>query len=157
MENLRKIVLAISNSSNKGKTSTLREIAKILIENFSPKIILPKDSENQDVLNSIESGGDFSLVLNINGVMIGIESKGDPGTSLKTRLEQLVDMGCDVIICTCRTRGDTKNDVNALKNNYSIIFSSTYSSNDCSQELLNQLNKKKAIHLIDLLQQFSFL
>lgn len=153
MGQLKKTLLAISNSAAQGKTSTLRNVSTILLENFSPKIIFPKALDKARALEFIATG-DFRLILIINGVKIAVESQGDPGTDLKERLKDLVEQECDVIICTCRTRGATTDAVVDLKDLYSIVWSSTYSSNKFSHEFLNA---KKAEHIIDLLESLNYL
>jgi hypothetical protein len=56
-----------------------------------------------------------SVILTIDGVKIGIASKGDPRTGLARRLNRLRDRDCSVIICATRTRGATVTAVTALQ------------------------------------------
>lgn len=140
-----KTIIAIWHTAEKGKTETVREIAKILIQTF------PDINSIDPIPIHVPPKGDFRLVIEINGVKIGLESQGDPNTNLMGRLRELVvDFECDLIFCTTRTRGET---VNAVENisvefGFDVIWTSTYQL----QRNHTLLNNLKAKHLIDLAQ-----
>jgi len=142
-----KTVLTIWHSGDKGKTETLREFANLLITThptFRP--IFPTTT-------TISVTGDFRLVVEINGKIIGIESQGDPNTNLQNRLIDLADnFHCEIILCSSRTRGDTVAAVDNLfhTRGFQTIWTSTYQIvNKGNHNLVNRL---KAKHLLDLLQ-----
>ena len=145
-----KTIIAIKNAGEKGKTETTRELANILIKNypnFTP--IFPTPFE-------ILIEHDFRIVIEINGKIIAIESQGDPGTNLKSRLEFLIgEYNCDLIICTCRSRGETVRSINSVANTckYQTIINSTYQSKSNHEEL----NKIKAEHLLDLIEKLKLI
>ncbi|HRJ35704.1 MAG TPA: hypothetical protein PK610_06935, partial [Flavobacteriales bacterium] len=107
---------------------------------------------------TISSTGDFRLVVEINGIIIGIESQGDPNTNLQNRLIDLADnFHCEIILCSSRTRGDTVFAVDNLANTrgFQTIWTSTYQiANTANHNLVNRL---KAKHLLDLLQGLSLI
>jgi len=142
-----KTILAIWHSAEKGKTETIREFAKLLIEKYN----IDTDINLEPIL--IPTKADFRLIVNINGKVVGIESQGDPGTGLKDRLIVLADLNnCDIIICSTRTKGETIDAVDNLHYNYGFqtIWTSTYQiAKESEQKLANKL---KAKHIIDLLQ-----
>ena len=146
---ISKTILCVWHTSNQGKTETVRELATLLLSTYpSCRVLYPT------VLPYIPPVGDFRLVLEIKGRIIGIESQRDPGTDLQGRLIDLVDTYyCEVVICTCRTRGETVDAVNAVAHsrNFEIIWTSTYQMIAPHHILANQL---KAKHLLDLLQTF---
>lgn len=96
-------------------------------------------------------------MIEINGQTIGIESQGDPGTGLQKRLLQLVNQWrCDVILCTCRTKGETVHAVEHLASQgFRIIWTSTYQVRDTSRE--TEANQLKARHMLDFLREFKVL
>ena len=145
-----KLVIAISNSSNQGKTETLRFFANLLLATYKYKAISPNPA-------AVHPDHDFRLVIEINGKIIGIESQGDPGTSMHRRLLELVNMNCDIILCTARTRGETVWAVNDLHNTkgYERIWTSTYQIEDKTQH--NHLNELKAKHLLGLIKSLGLL
>ena len=134
-----KNIIAVSNASNKGKSSTLRHVANILLTEFP----------SEKIEGELPEEGDFRLIIRINELKIAVESQGDPGTRLKDRLIDLDKRNCDLIICTCRTKGETKDAILHLENTYNIIWTSTYTSN----RDIDLLNRVKAEHIIDLLKK----
>ena len=137
-----KTILAVWNAANCGKTETLRRLAILFKEKF------PSASFS---LDEIPVDGDFRLIIIMGDIKIAIESKGDPKTDLQSRLIELDELGCNLIICTCRTKGET---VNAIINmektcSFETIWTSTYQG----KPSLNYsfLNNKKAEHIFDLL------
>lgn len=141
-----KTILSIWNTGKKGKTETLREFANLLISTYpSFKLVYP------GTIN-IPSTTDFRLVVEINGKIVGIESQGDPNTELGKRLIDLADnFKCDIILCSCRTRGETVEAVNNLvkTRNFKTIWTSTYQIEDITlHQFVNQL---KAKHIMELL------
>lgn len=147
-----KTVLAIWHSADKGKTETLREFTKLLLTTYPTyKPIFP-------IQVNIPIAGDFRVVIEIKGKIIGIESQGDPSTNLQARLIELVDtFHCEVILCSSRTKGDTVYAVNNLytKRGFQIIWDSTYQVAD--QTLHSTMNYLKAKHLLDLIQRLSLI
>ena len=88
--------------------------------------------------------------------IVAFESHGDPGTGLEKRLTELA-VKCDIIFCTCRTRGET---VIAIENtasnhNFKTIWTSTYQIEGVANQII--ANKQKAVHIIQLLQALSIL
>lgn len=144
-----KTILAVWNTSDKGKTETLREFAHLLLTTYpSYRLIYPTPLV-------ISTTYDFRLVVEIKGVIIGVESQGDPNTNLDKRLLDLADnpkFKCDLILCSTRTRGDTVDAVDNLANTrgFQTIWTSTYQiDNRANHKLVDQL---KAKHILDLLQ-----
>ncbi|SDT37262.1 hypothetical protein SAMN05216490_3252 [Mucilaginibacter mallensis] len=144
-----KTIVAIWNKAGKGKTDTIKEFTKLLLESFPSE--LPINTK------TIKSKGDFCMIVEINGKKIGIESKGDPGTGLYERLSNLISHNCDLIICSTRTSGETANSVIDLgkTNHYQIIWSSTYEIEDTTQH--SKMNYLKGKHLLDLILSLNIL
>jgi len=58
---------------------------------------------------------DFTLTIEINGKIIALPSQGDPGTKLEKRLEDIANQySPNLIICSCRTRGETVQAINKI-------------------------------------------
>jgi hypothetical protein len=88
-----------------GKSQTVRTVVEMLTTKHPQAKIEHRHTTKVDV----------RVVLTINGLKIGIESQGDPsGRLVKPSLDLFVRLGCDVIICTTRTRGATVDAVSAL-------------------------------------------
>ena len=110
-----------------------------------------------DMLNLAETpplqmwGNDMLAILNMQGKTVGFASMGDPGSNQKTCLQQLVESGCEVILCASRTKGNTVNAVdNLATHGYRIIWTSPFSSVDTP---VFPLNNPFAEAIIKLIQQ----
>lgn len=144
-----KTILAIWNSSEKGKSSTVLELANLLISISGCSIIF---SSKPATSLSI----DFRIVINIKDKIIALECQGDSGTHLENRLNDIVGKyNPDVIFCSCRTRGETVAAINKVANEYSYdkIWTSTYETTH-SHKLANSL---KAVHLHDLVSKLGLI
>ncbi|MCW4451159.1 hypothetical protein OK344_02945 [Kaistella sp. BT6-1-3] len=109
-----KNIYALYGRGEIGKTSTIKEVYKLLIKKFGNKIIVETDT------NIFYEKGDIRVTVKINGKLIGIESQGDPDSRLKTSLNIFVEMNCDIILCATRTRGTTVDFVKLLEPEYKI-------------------------------------
>jgi hypothetical protein len=56
---------------------------------------------------------DVTIVVTIDGTKVGIETQGDPNSRLAKSLERFVQLNCKVIVCACRSYGETVNIVRA--------------------------------------------
>ena len=149
-----KHIVAIWHSAGKGKSETVRQLANQFLTLYPSAITV--------VPTTIPISGDFRLVIeiNINGkiITIAFESQGDPGTNIEKRLDYLASKyNCDIIFCTCRTRGETVVAIEtvASKYGYDIIWSSTYQINGKTNQQI--ANRQKADHIIQLLKSLSII
>lgn len=135
-------LLAIWNAGGKGKSTTVLELANLMIAQF-PKYKQIYSSKN---INNLSV--DFTLIIEINGKIIALVSQGDPGTELEKRLENIVKQySPNLIICSCRTRGETVQAIHKIASShlYNKIWTSTYETTH-SHQIANQL---KGEHLLD--------
>lgn len=143
-----KTILAIKNTASTGKSETLRELAQLLMSTYpihQVKFLKP---------DPIGGAGDFSFVAVMNGKTIAIESKGDPSTNLKKRLTEIEKYNPDIIICATRTTGETVTAVKGLeKKGYQSVWTSTYEVLDN----FNVVNKLKAKHVLELMQNLKLI
>ena len=147
-----KTILSIWHIGDKGKTETLRELGNLLLLTYpSFRPIFP-------TVEVVPATGDFRLVIEVNGKIIGVESQGDPNTNLHNRLIDLADkFKCEIIICSSRTRGDTVLAVDNLYHtrNFQTIWTSTYQIGDNTKHTL--VNQLKAKHILDLIQSLGLI
>jgi cellulose biosynthesis protein BcsQ len=136
-------IIAIWNSGGKGKSSTILNLANLLMSSFIHKVIYCDKKPSTLTI-------DFTLILEINGKIIALESKGDPKTDLEKRLNNIaVKYHPNLIICSTRTRGETVHAVHNTANKYGFdtIWTSTYQIMH-SHSVVNNL---KSDHLLDLI------
>jgi len=106
-----KTVIALWGRSNIGKSSTIKQSYELLVAKY------PRAEKGHEIFEV-----DIRVVLTINGVKVGIESKGDPGSRLAESLRLFLKLGCKVIVCATRTRGQTVDAVHKLEPSYEIFW-----------------------------------
>lgn len=146
----KKAIIAVCNTANKGKTSVLRELAGVLEANYGTAI--RQFPPPQQPLGQ----GDIRWVGKITGLVVAIETQGDPNTGMQDRLDELVKKWkADVIFCTTRTKGDTVSAVVHIANTYGYeqIWTSTYQTQR-DHHAVNQLN---AQHILELAKTLGLL
>lgn len=143
-------ILTIWNTSNKGKSNTILQLANSILREYpNHKIIY--SSKDLAILSI-----DFRLIIEINEKIIALESQGDPGTGLEKRLTSVINSyQPDLIITSSRTRGETIWAINNIAkiHNYDKIWTSTYETSHSH----NQMNSLKAEHLLDLIQKLGLI
>jgi hypothetical protein len=107
-----KNVFALYGTANAGKSTTLRKLYELLTKAYPAAHI--------QIIHPV--GVDFTVIIEIDGVLIGIESQGDPGSRLAVSIELFAKRGCFVIVCATRTRGGTVAIVEALKPEFAITW-----------------------------------
>lgn len=134
-----KLIIAVRGPHDNGKSSVIKETINLLGKKYA--------------ITTNIGGYDRNVNLNINNVLIGIESQGDPGSRMQTSLKNFIKQGCDIILIACRTKGDT---VKAIiqahkKNNYEIVWAPNCSSTDSA--LFAQLNTEYATWAANVIEQ----
>ncbi len=107
---MNKTIYSIVGVANTGKTSIVKGVYALTRKRF-PNILFKE----------INSKNDITIILDIGGIRIGIESQGDPNSRLEKSLSTFSNENCDVILCASRTRGMTVDWINSYKNEYEII------------------------------------
>jgi len=104
-----KTIIALRGVAKQGKSASIKMAYALL-----------KDAYPNAQVEELYIGVDIAVVITINGVKVGIESQGDPNSRQFRSLDHFVSIGCKVIICATRSRGDTVDAVNALAGKYKI-------------------------------------
>lgn len=141
---MKKTVFAIWGHEKQGKSSTVREIAQLILKHYPTALTNPIVPDF--------SITDVKLIIHIGNVKIGVEGQGDPGSRIFQSLKEFVGENCDIIICSTRTSGATVAAVNDLYKNhhYDIIWTTNYRSQEKSQQVLNAFSGE---HIFQLIQE----
>lgn len=132
---MKKIVFANCGAGNQGKSSSVKEVYNSLNSKYKAKLLI--------------GGVDVKATIQINGFLVGIESQGDPNSRMFQSLKDFVNMGCDIIVCACRSSGSTRKKVESLANlGYQIVWTQNDRTKDST--LYSHLNNVYA-HRIELL------
>ena len=106
-------IYALQGRGNTGKSMTLKALSTTLQTNYPSASV-------QTIYNGT---ADIAIIMRgVNGLVVGIESQGDPSSRLQNTLAAFANVNCDIIFCACRTRGMTVNWINALSPRYNIHF-----------------------------------
>ncbi|HID82787.1 MAG TPA: hypothetical protein EYH06_07515 [Chromatiales bacterium] len=105
-------IIALKGRGNSGKTQTIKAVFKNLkIKYPSAKITILEPNTTE-----------IKIIIDINGIKVGLESQGDPNSRLKQSLSDFSNAKCDIIICATRTSGMTVQWVNSYSSQYNITF-----------------------------------
>lgn len=106
-------VYALQGPGNCGKSSTLIQLFQMVQAKYPAATVQKIRSGTIDVA---------VVIRGVGGLVVGIESQGDPGSRLKDTLPELATAKCDLIFCACRTNGKTVGWVNDLNPPYRMHF-----------------------------------
>ena len=123
-----KVAYCLSGIGDTGKSTTIRLIYELL-----------KKRNKLDILIEKMGKRDIYAIICINGIKIGIESQGDPGSRMKESLIEFEKQECIIIVCASRSYGKTYDIINTLEPRYKIIRYKTEISNE-----INLTNTKLA-------------
>ena len=147
-----KLIIALYNSANQGKTSTLRKLSEYLTVKYRSELqeIHIHEFENQ--------GRDFIMTFHLYGKSFSVISEGDAGKIVKRHLENHRDS--NVIICTTRTKGGTVEAVKqfAKANHAKLIWSYNYAVDLTLKQFpqcMDEANQLKAQHLWKMVEEIT--
>ena len=106
-------LFALQGPGNCGKSDTLTRLFHALQIKYPSATIQALHSGTKDIV---------VIMRGVNGLVVGIESQGDPNSRLQQSLPAFAAAKCDIIFCACRTSGMTVGWVNALSATHSIHF-----------------------------------
>jgi hypothetical protein len=147
----KKTIVALWHYPEKGKTETLRQLAKLLTEKYPGSPILSKCDPS-----FLPESGDFRQVAKIRGKKVAIESQGDPKTNLQWRLSELAEtIGAELIFCCTRPSGETVDAVVSVAATFGfeLVWTSTYQVDTD----VHQANRLKAEHLWEMAETRSMI
>ena len=136
------LIIANTGSGNKGKSSSIKEVYKLLANQYP---------ESVNVIHPLESG-DVKAIIKVNDVFVGIESQGDPNSRVFTSLGDFRKAGCQIIVVACRSYGNTKEAVEKMdKHGYQVVWAANDKYSDDSS-IADYLNAKYAEHVVQLIE-----
>lgn len=134
---MKKIAIAVWGTAGIGKTSTIRRVFdRLNVEGKEPDKTI---------------GQDICTIINLNnGKKIGIASLGDPCPDQPKWIDYLVRNHCDVIVCACRTKGNTVDTIlNLVNYDYNMVWMSPFSGENWEEYELNDISADAIIKLIE--------
>lgn len=98
-------IFALQGLGSSGKTSTLIELLNLITAKYPRATVQAFHGGTRDVK---------VIIFPVNGLKVGIESRGDPNSRLLQSLADFRNANCDIVICACRTSGMTVQWINAM-------------------------------------------
>jgi hypothetical protein len=86
-------ILALRGVGNSGKTTTIKLLHGLFLNNSYQVVSITFNPQD----------GDFRTIFIKNGKLIGITSSGDTFDLVNGNLEALINGGCILCVCACRT------------------------------------------------------
>lgn len=144
-----KIIIALRGKANSGKSQTVKILHNVLSEN---DFELVRSNLRNDT-------GDFIAIFKKNGKLIGITSCGDLYDLVFERLEELINEGCKICVCACRTYDRVPPGTNAAVTSFPgyehQFIEKTLEDKEDSQESINRKDARKLFDIIERLLQNS--
>lgn len=132
-----KLVIANWGRGERGKSSSIKRVYDILQKKYPHTLYL--------------NNGDIKATIQIDDVLVGLESQGDPKSRQGDSLKDFLSWGCGVIICASRCYGETRDNINDLKKHgYQVVWTQNDRSDDSS--LHADLNQRYAEYVVQMIE-----
>lgn len=136
---IQNTVIANRGVEGQGKSETIKHLRNEIKSRF------PSHAEH-----ILMDDGDIKCIIEIDNIKIGIESQGDPKSRQGQSIIDFVSQGSNIIICACRTSGETEINVhNTINNGYRLILVTNYRSHQISHTQLNQISANHHFQIIN--------
>lgn len=135
---MKKTVIANYGAGDRGKSSSLVLVYQKIVQKYPNIKIIDKDTR----------WGEIKAIFEINGLKIAIESQGDPDSRIHASLEEFLNINCDVIICACRTKGETTNAVGEMEGKFGYRL--IWAQNIYCESISNHVNNIYAESIVTL-------
>ena len=139
---MKKLIIANWGPKEQGKSASVKNVFYILRDKYPTQVLI--------------DNGDIKAIVTIKGVKVGIESQGDPKyrteqSRLTKSINDFVAEGCEIIVCACRSSGETAGSVSRLiKDDFEVIWTQNDRTNIASlHSFLNRLYAEKTVKTIE--------
>ncbi len=138
---MKPLVIVNRGPAQQGKSSSVREVYNVLSKKYTRKVQVLRDD------------GDILGIVDVNGVLVGVESQGDPNSRMLETLNELVDNGCKIIVCASRTTGSTCNEVERITNLLDADLIWTTNPRTKTTSIIDYIHKKYAESIVSLVEE----
>lgn len=133
-------IIALRGAGETGKSTTIGKLRDLLTQHgYRETWYVP-------------AGGDFLAVFTKEGKKIGVTSSGDTYDLVADRLTDMVNDGCEICVCACRSydRGRGTNTAIAEFTNYRHQFvQKTVDRNPATQDRTNDTDAQRLFSTVD--------
>jgi len=135
-------IIALRGIGNSGKSETIRILHELMLNNGY-----------QEIDGNYNQRNDFYSIFLMNKIRIGITSSGDNYDLVHDNLEILINNGCEICVCACRTYDRVPPGTNAAVegfNNYTYRYiQKTYDNNINTQTHTNAIDAQRLLTEIE--------
>jgi len=131
-------IIALKGRGYSGKTTTINLLPNILRANGYISVAGMHQNYGRDFLDVFENGTQI----------VGVTSSGDSFDLVHDRLTDLVNAGCDVCVCACRTSGGTHTAISDFTGYVSHFEQKTYALNPAQEPIVNANDANQLFSLI---------
>lgn len=135
-------IIALRGIGNSGKSNTIRILHNLILNNGY-----------QVIDSNFNLSSDFHSIFLIRGIRVGITSSGDNYDLVHDNLAILIDNGCEICVCACRTYDRVPPGTNAAVegfNNFDYQYvEKTYDNNVNTQTQTNTTDAQRLLTEIE--------
>lgn len=139
---MEKLIIANTGSGEKGKSTSIKEVFKLLESRYPKEVNIIHPASSGDVMATVK----------VHGILVGIESQGDPKSRIFSSLDYFHKVGCQIIVVACRLYGETTGAIDKMHNHgYQIIW--TANDKNWDEDLIvSYLNARYSEHVVQLIE-----
>ena len=135
-------IIALQGRGNSGKTTTINMLPTILVANGYTQVPGMYQQHGADFLDVYENGI----------IRLGVTSSGDTYDLVHDRLIDLINAGCTVCVCACRTRDNippgTIAAVNSFPGYIPTFIQKTYAATPAQEPVVNAADANTVFNAI---------
>ena len=128
-----------------GKSASVKAVFRELASRVPEKNILRIAGSADAYVDA-----DIKGIITYREVRIGIESEGDPGYRQPQSIKICVAEGCSIIVCACRTKGETHDVINEVAGqcHYELFAAPHFCVRNLPDDVYSQLNSEYAHQVV---------
>lgn len=131
-------IIALQGRGGSGKTTTINMLPATLRANG----YRPVPGMYQ------QHGADFLDVYDNGIIRLGVTSSGDTYDLVHDRLTDLINAGCTVCVCACRTSGGTHTAINGFTGYSATYIQKTYAATPAQEPTVNAADANTVFNAI---------
>ena len=138
------IIFSLQGPRNCGKTSTLIRLSSQIQASYRALAVPLIGFRGNDICVTID------ITIKGKKIRVGIASQGDARTHIVKNLNPLINAGCNIIFCACRTGGGTVNQLRSYTPAWRVVM--VQKRKEPSKRLHSLGNNRMALFLMHLAQ-----
>ena len=139
-----KELIVLTGVANVGKSATLNRVLDLLRERFP---------DMKDIATLRRTSIEIRVVVEIAGIRVGIDSRGDRPGHVKDALDALLRQRCSIIVCASHTRGGTIDEARQLSKAHGYSLFEVAKTAAASEALHTRANNSYAKDIVSRIER----